>query len=100
MSDLSQKRMRLELRRTQEAVDDALGYHYPMVLMRPPYGNPYFAGSDALPPSRKVVRDQGLFPILWTVDPRDYQLGGRKEDVARSVVRADESARNGKRDQV
>jgi hypothetical protein len=24
---LSQKRMRLELRRTQKAVDDALGYH-------------------------------------------------------------------------
>src|SRR5215210_3379031 len=85
MSDLNQKRMRLELRRTQAAVDDALGYHYPMVLMRPPYGNPYFDGSDALPVFRKVVRDQGLFPILWTVDPRDYMLGGRPEDVLRGT---------------
>jgi len=100
MSGLSQKRMRLELRRTQEAVDNALGYHHPMVLMRPPYGNPYLAGSDTLPVFRKVVRNQGLFPILWTVDPRDYQLGGRKEDVARSVIRADETTRKGKRDQV
>ena len=49
MSDLRQKRMRLELRRTQAAVDHALGYHYSMVLMRPPYGNLYLDGPDALP---------------------------------------------------
>jgi peptidoglycan/xylan/chitin deacetylase (PgdA/CDA1 family) len=100
MSDLSQKRMRLELRRTQEAVDEALGYHYPMVLMRPPFGNPYFDGSDALPVFRKVVRDQGLFPILWTVDPRDYMLGSSPEDELRGIVHADETGRKGKRDQV
>ncbi len=100
MSDLSQKRMRLELRRTQKAVDDALGYHYPMVLMRPPYGNPYLGGSDALGVFRKVVRDQELFPILWTADPRDYRLIGRPESVVRSIVRADETGRKGKRDQV
>ena len=100
MSDLSQKRMRLELRRTQEAVDEALGYHDPMVLMRPPYGNPYFDGSDALPVFRKVVRDQGLFPILWTVDPRDYLLGGRPEGVLQGIVRADETGRKKKGDQV
>src|SRR5829696_2595706 len=75
MSDLSRKRMRLELRRTQAAVDDALGYHYPMVLMRPPYGNPYFAGSDALPVFRKVVRDQGALP--HTVDSRPERLQAR-----------------------
>src|ERR671912_2415164 len=100
MSDLSQKRMRLELRRTQAAVDDALGYHYPMVLMRPPNGNPYFDGSDALPVFRKVVRDPGLCPILWTVDPRDYMLGGHPEDVLQGIVRADETGRKGERDQV
>jgi peptidoglycan/xylan/chitin deacetylase (PgdA/CDA1 family) len=85
---------------TQAAVDDALGYHYPMVLMRPPYGTPYFDGSDALPAFRKVVRDQGLFPILWTVDPRDYMLGSRPEGVLRGIVRADETGRKGERDQV
>jgi peptidoglycan/xylan/chitin deacetylase (PgdA/CDA1 family) len=100
MSDLSQKRMRLELRRTQAAVDHALGYHYPMVLMRPPYGNPYLDGSDALPVFRKVVRDQGLFPILWTIDPRDYKLGSRPEDVLQGIARADETGRKGERDQV
>ena len=100
MSDLSQKRMRLELRRTQKAVDDALGYHYPMVLMRPPYGNPYLGGTDALGVFRKVVRDQELFPILWTTDPRDYLLVGHPEGVVRGVVRADETGRKGKKDQV
>jgi len=100
MSDLSRKRMRAELRHTQEAVDDALGYHYTMVLMRPPYGNPYLGGSDALPEFQKVAREHRLFPVLWTVDPRDYLLGGHPEDVVRGVVRADETRRKGEKDQV
>jgi peptidoglycan/xylan/chitin deacetylase (PgdA/CDA1 family) len=100
MSYLSQKRMRLELRRTQEAVDDALGYHYPMVLMRPPYGNPYLGGSDALSVFRKVVRDKELIPILWTVDSSDYLLGGRPEGVVRAVARTEEKGRKKERDQV
>jgi peptidoglycan-N-acetylglucosamine deacetylase len=100
MSDLSRKRMQAELRRTQEAVDDALGYHYSMVLMRPPYGHPYLGGSDALPEFQKVVREHRLFPVLWTVDPRDYLLGGHPQVVVRGVVRADESRRKGKKDQV
>jgi peptidoglycan-N-acetylglucosamine deacetylase len=100
MSVLSPKRMRLELRRTQEAVDDALGYHYPMALMRPPYGDPYLAGSDALPAFRRVVRGQRLFPIMWTLDPSDYLFGGHPEGVVRGVVRADETGRRAKRDQV
>jgi peptidoglycan-N-acetylglucosamine deacetylase len=100
MSDLSRKRMKAELRRTQEAVDDALGYHYPMVLMRPPYGNPYLGGSDALPEFQKVVREHRLFPILWTVDPRDYLLGGHPQGVVRGVVRAEETGRKGNKDQV
>ena len=98
LSALSPRRMRLELRRTQKAVDDALGYHYPMALMRPPYGDPYFGGSDALPAFRRVVRGQRLFPVMWTIDPSDYLFDGRPEGVVRSVVRADETGR--KRDQV
>src|SRR5215210_8201636 len=100
MSALSPKRMRLELRRTQEAVDDALGYHYPMALMRPPYGNPYFAGSDALPVFRGIVREQKLFPVMWTLDPSDYLFGGHPEGVVRGVVRAEKTGRNVERDQV
>ena len=100
LSDLSPKRMRRELQSTQKAVDDALGYHYPMALMRPPYGNPYIGGSDALPAFRRVVRGQKLFPIMWTLDPSDYLFGGHPEGVVRSVVSADKTGRKAERDQV
>ncbi len=100
MSGLSAGRMRGELRSTQEAVDDALGYHRPMALMRPPYGNPYLDGSDALPAFRRVVREQGLLPVIWTVDPSDYLLGGHPEGIVRRVVRADDAGRKGEADEV
>jgi peptidoglycan/xylan/chitin deacetylase (PgdA/CDA1 family) len=100
LTDLSPKRMRRELQSTQKAVDDALGYHYPMALMRPPYGNPYIGGSDALPAFRRVVRGQKLFPIMWTLDPSDYLFGGHPEGVVRGVVSADKTERKTERDQV
>ncbi len=97
MADLDPTGMRRELRRTQRAVDDALGYHHPMVLMRPPYGSPYFGDPAALPVVREVVRDQGLFAVAWTLDPRDYMFDGRPDNVARRVARADGQ---GERDEV
>jgi peptidoglycan-N-acetylglucosamine deacetylase len=100
MSDLSAAQMREELRSTQEAVDDALGYHYPMALMRPPYGNPYLDGSEALPAFRGVVREQELIPVTWTVDPSDYLLGDNPDGVVRAVERADEAGRKGEADEV
>jgi peptidoglycan-N-acetylglucosamine deacetylase len=100
MSALNKEQMRVELRSTQEAVDDALGHHYPMVLMRPPYGNPYLGGSDTLPVFQRVVREQRLFPIVWTVDPSDYMFDGHPEGVVRAVVRADAKGRKREKDQV
>jgi peptidoglycan/xylan/chitin deacetylase (PgdA/CDA1 family) len=100
MSDLSAGQMRDELRSTQEAVDGALGYHHPMALMRPPYGNPYLQGSDALPAFRRVAWEQGLFPVMWTIDPGDYLLDGQPEGVVRGVERADEAGRKGEGDEV
>jgi peptidoglycan-N-acetylglucosamine deacetylase len=100
MSGLSAGQMRDELRSTQEAVDDALGYHHQMALMRPPYGNPYLDGSDALPGFREVLLEHKLFPVTWTVDPSDYLLGDDPEGVVRAVVRADEAGRKGELDEV
>jgi peptidoglycan/xylan/chitin deacetylase (PgdA/CDA1 family) len=100
MSGLSPKQMRLELRSTQRAVDDALGYHYPMVLMRPPYGSPYFEGSQGLPVFQRVVRSKGLFPVIWTIDPSDYLFDGHPQSLVRGVVRADQRRRKTQRDQV
>ena len=36
LADLGARQMHDEMQSTQEAVDRALGYHYPMTLMRPP----------------------------------------------------------------
>ncbi len=100
LSALNKEQMRRELRSTQKAVDDALGYHYPMVLMRPPYGDPYFGGSNALPDFQKVVRQERLFPVLWTQDPRDYLYDGYPQGVVRSVARSDAKGRKRANDQV
>ena len=100
LSGLNKEQMRRELRSTQEAVDDALGYHYPMVLMRPPYGDPYFGGSNALPTFQKVARQERLFPVLWTQDPSDYLYDGYPQGVVRSVARADAKGKKRAQDQV
>lgn len=36
---LNREKVKKTLTRTQEQLDKVLGYHYPMQLMRPPYGN-------------------------------------------------------------
>jgi peptidoglycan/xylan/chitin deacetylase (PgdA/CDA1 family) len=100
MSGLSAGQMRDELRSTQEAVDDALGYHHQMALMRPPYGNPYLDGSDALPGFREVLLGHELIPVTWTVDPSDYLLGDNPDGVVRAVERADEAGAKGEADEV
>lgn len=90
MAELRPAAIRRELQSTQKAVDDALGYHYPMSTMRPPYGSPYFDDpGGALPAFRELARGQGLFVVTWTTDPRDYLFDGRPEGLVRQVVRAD-----------
>jgi peptidoglycan/xylan/chitin deacetylase (PgdA/CDA1 family) len=100
MSGLGAGQMRDQLRSTREAVDDALGHHHPMALMRPPYGNPYFEGSNALPGFRRVVWGQRLFPVTWAVDPSDYLLGDDPDGVVRAVARADKAGAKGENDEV
>jgi peptidoglycan/xylan/chitin deacetylase (PgdA/CDA1 family) len=98
MSRLTPGQMRLELQRTQEAVDKALGYHYRMGLMRPPYGNPYVEGSDALLTFRRVVREEQLFPVNWTIDSQDYVMDGNPQGVVDNVTSQNGAGQN--RDEV
>jgi peptidoglycan/xylan/chitin deacetylase (PgdA/CDA1 family) len=100
MSYLSPEQMRLELQRTQRAVDKALGYHYQMKIMRPPYGEPYSEGSDALPAFRRIVRQERLFPVIWTIDTQDYLMADNPQGIVRNVVRQDRTGRRKDRDQV
>jgi peptidoglycan/xylan/chitin deacetylase (PgdA/CDA1 family) len=100
LSRLSPEQMRSELQRTQKAVDEALGYHYQMALIRPPYGDPYFGGSNALPAFRRVMGQQQLLPVTWTVDSQDYLMDGYPEGIVRNVVREDDAGRRQNRDEV
>ena len=100
MSYLTPGQIRLELERTQKAVDKALGYHYQMEIMRPPYGEPYFEGSDALPAFRRIVRQEQLFPVIWTIDTQDYLMADNPRGIVGSVVRQDRTGRRKDRDQV
>ena len=100
MSKLTPGQIRAELHRTQKAVDKALGYRYKMQIMRPPYGEPYFDGSGALPDFRRIVRQEQLFPVIWTIDTQDYLMAGNPRGVVRSVVSQDKTGRGKDRDQV
>lgn len=100
MSYLTTEQIRLELQRTQKTVDKALEYHYQMMIMRPPYGEPYFEGSDALPAFRRIVRQEQLFPVIWTIDTQDYLMADNPQGIVRSVVRQDRTGRRKDRDQV
>ena len=48
LTKLSARLVRFQMLRTQQKVDEMLGYHYPMQVMRPPYGNINKAAADAI----------------------------------------------------
>jgi peptidoglycan/xylan/chitin deacetylase (PgdA/CDA1 family) len=100
MSYLSPGQMRRELQSTQKAVDEALGYHYPMVLMRPPYGEPYFENPRMLPVFQEVVREQELFVVMWTGDSQDWLLSGQPERIVQNVFRDKVAKRGDENDRV
>lgn len=66
LTGLSDDGIRATLRRTTRALRDA-GVR-PSGLMRPPYG----AVDSRV---RSVVAGMGLTPVLWDIDPRDWQSG-------------------------
>ena len=78
-----------ELDRTQEAVDQALGYHYPMHMVRPPYGLPYYgpARPKAVEKvSRAIAAKKGCI-ALWTLGTRDTVAGCTPERVISGLKR-------------
>ena len=86
MASLSPEQMRVELQSTQEAVDQALGYHYDMSMMRPPYGEPYYATRGILSRFQKVMRGQRLYSVLWSIDSRDWALTGQPRSIVRTAL--------------
>ncbi len=85
LAHLSVRQMHDEMQSTQEAVDRALGYHYPMTLMRPPYGAPYLSDRHVLPLFQRVMEEQRAYPVMWTVDSRDWELNGQAGSIAENL---------------
>ena len=54
-----------ELQITQDLVDRALGYHYKLKLVRPPYGEYDYIVSD-------ILSHYGQIPVLWQIDSQDW----------------------------
>ncbi|MEM9217845.1 MAG: polysaccharide deacetylase family protein [Cyanobacteria bacterium P01_F01_bin.150] len=63
---LNAESIRSQINRCQDAVNEALGYEYPMTQMRPPYG----AINDT---GEAVLAEMGLSLLLWQVDSNDWR---------------------------
>ena len=78
-----------ELDMTQEAVDQALGYHYPLRMVRPPYGLPYYGPSRPKATervSRTIANKKGCV-ALWTLPTRDTVPGCTPERIITGLKR-------------
>lgn len=61
------------LNSVQRRLDEVLGYHYPMQVMRPPFGNVYKDGSTTF--SARAVDAAGYkHMVLWDVSQTDPEL--------------------------
>lgn len=86
MSKLAPELALEELQDTQAAIDQALGYHYPVTLYRPPCGAPYITETDKLPTFQKFMQAQKMYPVMWTIDSRDWALEGQPDIVFDNVL--------------
>jgi peptidoglycan/xylan/chitin deacetylase (PgdA/CDA1 family) len=88
MTTLIPKEMSQELRDTQTAIDQALGYRSRITLFRPPCGAPYVAEADKLPSFQEFMEKQKMYPVMWNVDSRDWALSGRPDLIVDNIVQS------------
>ncbi len=68
--DYSIENVRVNVRKPQERIDEYLGYHYPLRLLRPPGGNYRNASRNCLP----IFLEYGVEKVvLWDVSQTDAQ---------------------------
>lgn len=75
LTGLTDKRIKAGLVDTQARLDELLGYHYPMQVMRPPYG--VLSADDRLISEnriRKSIMEAGYeHAIRWDIDSQDFK---------------------------
>lgn len=62
------------LTRVQNRLDEVLGYHYPMQVMRPPYGNVRIGNGSNIAVLRAVEAAGYQHAVLWDVSQTDPSL--------------------------
>ena len=65
------EKVKKTLTRTQEQLDKVLGYHYPMQLMRPPYGNTQRANGTSV--CNAIAYAGYAHAVLWDVSQTNAQ---------------------------
>ena len=55
----------------QERLDEVLGYHYPMQVMRPPYGNIRNESGNSTPTLTAIEKAGYKYAVLWDVSQTD-----------------------------
>ena len=68
LTKLSTREIRFQMLRTQQKLDEMLGYHYPMQVMRPPFGSTNSTVSEA------VASVGYLHAVKWDVSQTDATL--------------------------
>src|SRR5215213_5869263 len=79
LTKLTPELMLRELQDTQAAIDDALGGHSQVTLFRPPCGSPYNTEMDKVPAFQEAMRRQQMYPVMWTIDSRDWAVENQTE---------------------
>jgi peptidoglycan/xylan/chitin deacetylase (PgdA/CDA1 family) len=88
MTKLAPDLMLKELQDTQAVIDQALGNHVPITLFRPPCAAPYNTETDKLPEFQRFMQKQKMYPVMWNIDPRDWELRDQPGLVVDNVVQS------------
>lgn len=72
LTEIQPRAVLLQLSRTQDALDAALGYHYPMQMMRPPYGRIQRSNGTSIADLVEKAGYQRI--VLWDVSQTDPDL--------------------------
>jgi peptidoglycan-N-acetylglucosamine deacetylase len=88
LTKLPPELMLRELQNTQAVIDRALGGHYQVTLLRPPCGTPYNAEMEKLPAFQEAMREQEMYPVMWTIDSHDWALENQPESIVDYLIQS------------
>lgn len=85
LSDLSRQDIEDQIQRQQEAVWEAVGFEYPQVFLRPPFGDGIRNG-EAIPKLRAAAGKFGLILAMWDSDTFGYNFTNASDKKAHKNI--------------